>query len=186
MRRTLTLAAAPGSSVYLHMDTFGMATWELQLRGQTRWVVCKGGDGSVVAECGLAAINVFDPDYSTCPAFRNATCYETTLSAGESIFVMSCPSPGCLASFPLSEAWDDLSLLMKMRSDLNDLCHHLCCQVPNGWWMAQSAVTSGAAWFGMKVMLDLELPAIATGMLSLACTPALTNPMRGEARHAMW
>jgi len=91
MRRTLTLYAAPGSSTFFHTDTLRMASWETQLRGQARWMVCPGGEGSIASSCGLASIDVFDPIYERCPPFRNASCLETTLSAGESIYVGSQP-----------------------------------------------------------------------------------------------
>ena len=90
-RRGLLLSSSPGSTQHLKRDPIGTANWELQIRGSKRWLLCPGGQTAPATQCAMntstsaALIDVFDPNYTLCPGFKNASCFEATIGEGQAI-----------------------------------------------------------------------------------------------------
>ena len=95
-RRAIEVAAAFNSGGYMRRDRVGTASWHLQLRGATRWLVCPNHDGHAPASCATETstsdgswtpIDAFDPKYDTCPAFKQVSCLEAKIEEGDAIHV---------------------------------------------------------------------------------------------------
>jgi len=87
--RMMIMGGGVGAGMFLHPDTLRTSSWQLQIRGRKRWHLCPGRGGPEKAAstyCGAADIDTFDPDYSKCPSFRSATCYEGVIGPGEALY----------------------------------------------------------------------------------------------------
>ncbi|KAL1496394.1 hypothetical protein AB1Y20_016349 [Prymnesium parvum] len=87
--RMFVMGGGEGAGMFLHPDTLRTSSWQMQLRGRKRWHLCPGEGGPEAAAhryCSAADVDTFDPDYSKCPSFKKATCYEGVLSPGEVLF----------------------------------------------------------------------------------------------------
>lgn len=73
-----------GSGMFLHADGLRTSTWQAQLFGRKRFVLCAPDQKPYLYSPG--DINVFNPDYARFPEFRKAKCSDILLHPGDVLY----------------------------------------------------------------------------------------------------
>lgn len=73
-----------GSGMFLHADGLRTATWQAQMFGRKRFVLCAPDQAPYLYQPG--DLDVFEPDLQRFPLFKQANCTELLLNPGEIVY----------------------------------------------------------------------------------------------------
>jgi len=80
----LMLIGERHAGMFNHKDYLPTASFQIQLEGEKKWHLCAPDQDEFMYNAG--DVDTFFPDYDTFPKFRDATCLQTTLEAGDVIY----------------------------------------------------------------------------------------------------
>jgi histone arginine demethylase JMJD6 len=87
----LFIGGPGGKFPYLHLDFYHMNAWINQLYGEKRFTVFPRGQEELLYpkpdDPWRSDVNIFHPDYTKFPKYKDATPIEFTVGAGETLFI---------------------------------------------------------------------------------------------------
>lgn len=87
----LFIGGPGGKFPYLHLDFYHMNAWINQLYGEKRFTVFPRGQEELLyprpEDPWRSDVNIFNPDYTKFPKYKDATPIEFTVGAGETLFI---------------------------------------------------------------------------------------------------
>ena len=78
----MMLIGEQGAGMFNHKDVLRMASWQVQVTGRKKWHMCSNTQDAFLS----VHTDTLYPDYIRWPQLRNATCYMTTISAGDVLY----------------------------------------------------------------------------------------------------
>jgi len=87
----LFIGGPGGKFPYLHLDFYHLNAWITQLYGEKRFTVFPRGQEDLLYpkrdDPWKSDLNIFNPDYTKFPKFKDATPIEFTIGPGETLFI---------------------------------------------------------------------------------------------------
>lgn len=87
----LFIGGSGGRFPYLHLDYYHLNTWITRLYGEKRFTVFPKGQEHLLyptpGNVGRSDVNIFEPDYTKHPKYREATPIHFTVGPGETLFI---------------------------------------------------------------------------------------------------
>lgn len=83
-RWDMVTMGAPGAGINFHWDAIHSGSWQLQLAGVKRWVICPANQTALLYQVG--EVDMFRPDYKKYPLVQRASCAWADLMPGELLY----------------------------------------------------------------------------------------------------